>query len=450
MLKPISISLSPNTEKDDILLTFKLLFQPWRWKKERNENNSRCIELEEEFKKYLSAKYAIAFNSGRSALMAILNSLELNQDDEILLQAFTCNAVANPIIWSGLKPVYVDCDERTFNIDIEDLKRKITPKSRAVMVQHTFGLAVNLDEILEICRQGEEDKSSFSPFAKARENNLILIEDCAHSLGAEYKGRKVGTFGRAAFFSFSRDKVISSVYGGMAVTNDDEVAKKLREYQEKIGFPSYCWIFQQLLHPVLMNWLILPTYKIFGKYLLILFQRLQILSKAVHWREKRGLRPGYFPKGLCNALAVLALNQFKKLERFNNHRKEIAEIYRKELKEEAKPSSLTRATAKGEEEDLSSSLELPQEKEQIYLRFAVKHPKAHEIIKKAWQKNILIGDWYTSPIAPHDTKLNKLQYQLGSCPKAEKLSRETFNLPTHINISQREAKKIIGFLESWK
>jgi dTDP-4-amino-4,6-dideoxygalactose transaminase len=199
-----------------------------------------------------------------------------------------------------------------------------------------------------------------------------------------------------------------------------------------------------------MNYLILPTYRILGKYLLILFQWFQILSKAVHWREKRGLRPGYFPKRLPNALAVLALNQFKKLERFNNHRKEIAEIYRKELKEEAKPSSLTRATAKGEEEDLSSSLELPQEKEQIYLRFAVKHPKAHEIIKKAWQKNILIGDWYTSPIAPHDTKLNKLQYQLGSCPKAEKLSRETFNLPTHINISQREAKKIIGFLESWK
>jgi len=434
MLKPISISLSPNTEKDDVLLAFKLLFQPWRWKKERNENSSRCIELEEEFKKYLSVKYAIAFNSGRSALMAILNSLGLNQDDEILLQAFTCNAAANPIIWSGLKPVYVDCDERTFNIDIEDLKRKITPKSRAVMVQHTFGLAVNLDEILEICRQGEEDKSSSSPFAAARENNLILIEDCAHSLGAEYKGRKVGTFGRAAFFSFSRDKVISSVYGGMAVTNDDEVAKKLREYQEKIGFPSYYWIFQQLLHPVLMNWLILPFYKIFGKYLLILFQWLQILSKAVHWREKRGLRPGYFPKRLSNALAVLVLNQFKKLERFNNHRKEIADFYYNELKE-------------------LSSFELPAnpgDRRQIYLRFAVKHPKAHEIIKKAWQKNILIGDWYTSPIAPHDTKLNKLQYQLGSCPKAEKLSRETFNLPTHINISQREAKKIIDFLEPWK
>jgi len=360
--------------------------------------------------------------------MAILNSLELNKDDEVLLQAFTCNAAVNPILWSGLKPVFVDCDETTFNTDTEDLKRKIGPKSKAVMVQHTFGLPLEMDKILEICRQGEEDKSSSSPFAKARENNLILIEDCAHSLGADFEGKKTGTFGKASFFSFSRDKVISSVYGGMAVTDDDTLAKKLKDFQEEIGYPSYFWVFQQLLHPILMNWLILPTYSILGKYFLILFQWLQILSKAVHWKEKRGLRPGYFPKRMPNALSILALNQFKKLERFNIRRKEIAQIYRKELK--------------------NTSFELPQEKEQIYLRFAVKHPKAHEIIKKAWQKNLLIGDWYTTPIAPHDTKLDKMQYVPGTCPKAEKLSKETFNLPTHINISKKEAQKIIDFLKS--
>ena len=173
--------------------------------------------MEKEFKKYLGVKYAISFNSGRSAFLAILNSLELKNDDEILLQAFTCNAVPNPIIWAGLKPVYVDCDEKTFNIDIEDLKRKITQKSKVVIVQHTFGLPAEMDEILEICQK----------------NNLILIEDCAHSLGAEYKGKKVGTFGKAAFFSFSRDKVISSVYGGMVATNDDEFGEKNKRISGK-------------------------------------------------------------------------------------------------------------------------------------------------------------------------------------------------------------------------
>ncbi|MFH1181185.1 MAG: aminotransferase class I/II-fold pyridoxal phosphate-dependent enzyme [bacterium] len=416
-LKPISISLSPNTEKDDVFLALKLLFQPWKWK--HYENGSRDIEVE--FKKYLGVKYALAFNSGRSSLMVILDSLGLQKGDEVLLQAFTCNAVPNPVLWSGLKPVFVDAYERTFNIDIDDLKRKIGPRSRAVIVQHTFGKPAEMDEILEICRQ----------------NNLILIEDCAHSLGAIYKGKKVGTFGKIAFFSFSRDKVISSVYGGMVVTNDDGLAQKLNAYLSGIGFPSICWIFQQLLHPVLMTWLIIPTYKYFGKYLFVLFQELNILSKAVCWKEKRGLRPAYFPKRMPEALAILALSQFKKLERFNQHRKEIAKFYA---------------------ENLGGQLD----EGNVYLRFTIKHPKAHEIIKKAWKNNLLIGDWYTTPIAPDYSKLEKIKYgknlrlssenmgyKLGFCPKAEKLAKETLNLPTHINISKREAQKIVDFLRKY-
>jgi dTDP-4-amino-4,6-dideoxygalactose transaminase len=428
MYRPTSISLSPNTEKDDISLAFRLKFQPWLWKKGKT-----ITELEGEFKKYLGVRYAASFNSGRSALMAILNSLAFEKDSEILLQAFTCNAVANPIIWAGLKPIYVDVNNETFNIDAEDLKKKITPKSRAVIVQHTFGLPAYMDEIFKICE----------------EKNLILIEDCAHSLGANYGVKKVGTLGKVSFFSFSRDKVISSVYGGMAVTNDDELAKKIKEYQEKIGYPSYFWIKQQLLHPVLMNRLILPIYSVLGKYLLILFQWLHILSKAVHWKEKRGLKPCYFPKRLPNALAVLALNQFKKLERFNQHRKEIANFYFQELAR--KQGSEERSDEGSYYNELKETdFELPVREQQIFLRFTVKHRQAHEIIRMAWQNNILIGDWYTTPIAPYDTKIDKIQYVSGSCPVAEKLAKETLNLPTHINISKEDAKKIVEFLKQWR
>ena len=419
----ISISLSPNTEKDDIGLAARLIFQPWKWKINKNLKNypggekvkSASRLLEEEFKKYLGVKYAFAFNSGRSALMAILNALNFQQNDEILVQAFTCNAAVNPIIWSGLKPIYVDCDENTFNLDLKDLERKIGSRTRVVMVQHTFGLPAEIDEILEICRK----------------HRLILIEDCAHALGAEYKGRKVGTFGQVAFFSFSRDKIISSVYGGLAVTNNQELAQKIANYQKEVGYPSLYWIKQQLLHPLLMNWLILPTYPWFGKYLLVLLQYLQILSKAVHWREKRGQKPRYFPKKMPDALAILALNQLKKLEKFAQHRQMIAQLYYNELKETNFILPVN-----------------PSDRKQTFLRFSLKHPQAHQIIRKAWQKNFLIGDWYTSPIAPDDTKLEKMHYKLGMCPKAEKLSQEVFNLPTHINISPTTAKKIINFLKN--
>ena len=415
MIRPISISLSPNTEPDDVWLAFRLLFQPWKWKK-----GKAIRQFEEGFARYHGTKHAISFNSGRSSLIAILDALNFEQGSEILVQAFTCNAVPNPVIWSGLKPVYVDCREDDFNMDADDLEKKIILRQssgqapKAVIVQHTFGIPGDLAKIQEICK----------------EHDLILIEDCAHALGATYKGRKVGTWGDISFFSFSRDKVISSVYGGMVITSNEELAKKIKTVQERVGYPSFLWIKQQLLHPILLNAVILPTYGIFGKYLLVFLQQAKILSKAVHWKEKRGMKPAYFPKCMPNALALLALRQLEKLGRFNEHRKKIAQQYYKAL--------------------ANTSFELPksfEERENIFLRFTVKHPKAHEIIRKAWAQNLLIGDWYTSPIAPADTKEDKVFYEKGSCPTAEKLAGVTLNLPTHINIKEKEVQKVIEFIK---
>lgn len=420
MLKPISVSLSPNTEKDDIFLAFKLIFQPWRWK--NSENCSRCIE--EEFKKYLGVKYAISFNSGRSALMAILNSLELKKDDEVLLQAFTCNAAVNPIIWLGMKPVFVDCDEKTFNIDPDDLKRKITPKSKVVMVQHTFGLPSDMDKILEICQK----------------NNLILIEDCAHSLGAKFQGKFCGTYGNAAFFSFGRDKIISSVFGGMAVTNDEKIGECLGSFQEKLDFPANFWIFQQLLHPILINYLILPVFGLnqyLGRILLGFFHKLSILSKAVYKKEKKGELPKCFPKKFPHPLAILAKNQFKKLERFNQHRREIAKLYEEELKNTAGVNLLLAKP--------------PEGKEPTFLRYPILfRGNTDNILKEARKRKIYLDDgWRKTPIVPPDTVLTKMKYNSGSCPRAEKIAKNIINFPTHINISKDDAKKITEILKNY-
>lgn len=409
--KPISISLSPNTEKDDVRLAWKLLFEPDLW-----VGGKAAEKLEERFKEEIGVKYAFAFNSGRSALMAVLDGLAFEAGGEVLLQAFTCNAAANPVIWSGLKPVYVDCNNN-YNIDTEDLIKKITPKSRAVMVQHTFGQPCDLDEVIRICR----------------EKKLVLIEDCAHSLGAQYKGRNVGTFGDVSFFSFSRDKIISCVYGGLASAKDKKTAERIAAFQSRVGNPDRLWIEQQLLHPVLMNWLIIPTYSAFGKYLLVLFQKTRILSKAIHWKEKRGSKPDYFPKRMPNALALLCLKQFEKLERFNSHRRSLAAFYYRDLAD----TTFSMPPKAGENSCAS------------YLRFTVRDKDAREVIDEAWRKNLLIGDWYTSPVVPDDTLVNRLEYVPGSCPNAEKLARETLNLPTHINITEEDAKTVSEFIKNY-
>jgi len=431
--KPISISLSPNTEKDDIALAFKLLFQPWLWQKGMMEIRSRgplpggrregrSPSIEEEFKKYLGVKYAVSFNGGRAGLMAILEAIEIKPGDEVLLQSFTCNSAVNPILSRGAKPVFVDIDS-TLNLDPEDLKKKITSKSKAVMIQHTFGWPTQIEEISKI----------------AKENNLYLIEDCAHSLGAKYKAKFCGTFGDAAFFSFGRDKIISSVFGGMAITNNQKIGEGIKEFRNKLDYPSNFWIFQQLLHPILINYLILPAYGLnqyLGRVLLGFFHQLQILSKAVYKKEKKGEIPQCFPKCLPNALAILALNQFKKLERFNEHRREIAAFYQDALK--------------------NTNFVLPLAKEggnrtPTFMRYPIlTNLNTDKTLSQARKRKIYLDDgWRKSPIVPPDTEIKKMEYTFGSCPKAEKVANSIVNLPTHINISEKEAEIIINFLKKY-
>ncbi len=411
--KPISISLSPNVQKDDLILALKLLFQPWKWKQ-----GSAIKKLENDFAKYLGVKYAFSFNSGRSAFYAILKALNLPEGSDVLLQAFTCNAVPNPVLWAKLNPIYIDC-ANDFNGEVESLKLS---SYKVRVVQHTFGLPADVDSIM----RHFDSQSSLSA------GKPIIIEDCAHALGAEINGKKVGTFGKAGFFSFSRDKVISCVYGGMAVTNDDELGRKLEQLQKEFGQPSIFWVKQQLLHPILLHFFILPIYHFLdlGKIFLVLSQMAHILSKAVSWQEKRGLKPDYFPKALPNALAMMAQNQFNKLEKFNTHRKEIAEFYYQKL--------------------AGTKFVLPKRENNIFLRFSVQHPMATEILYEAWHKeNILLGDWYTTVIAPDDTNMDEMKYKAGQCPTAEWLAKRTLNLPTHINISIEDAKRIVNFLKKF-
>ncbi|MDP6704570.1 MAG: DegT/DnrJ/EryC1/StrS family aminotransferase, partial [archaeon] len=194
--------------------------------------------------------------------------------------------------------------------------------------------------------------------------------------------------------------------------------------------PSHLWIAQQLVHPLFMG-IVLPAYKLGGKYLLILLQQLHILSKAVHWKEKRGKKPGYFPRSLPGGLAVLASHQLQKLGRINQYRKHVAQLYEKAL--------------------MSEHVLTPTfpDREHIYLRFPVRHTDAHGMIRKAWDKNMLIGDWYTSPVVPDDTQLDAVGYRKGSCPVAEKLAAETLNLPTHINMREQDVQDIIQFMKSY-
>lgn len=410
--RPIFISLSPNTQREDVLLALRLLFSPRKW-----QEGEESGKLEKAFRKYFKTKFAVSFLSGRTALWAILKSLGIGKDDEVLLQAYTCVVVGNAITSLGAKSVWVDIDPETFNMDVVDFNKKISPKAKAVIVQHTFGQALGVEKIIEI----------------AKKCNLFIIEDCAQSLGGEYQGKKLGTLGDAAFFSFGRDKIISSVFGGMVITNNKKIGEKLKELQANLPFPPKIWIFQQLLHPLAFS-IIISTYYFlsFGKILHLLFKKANLLSKAVAGGERRGEMPEVLFSRMPNALAALALKQFEKLEKFNKQRIKIAKFYAEKLR------------------DLK--VQLPKTKKDLrhfFLRYTIKIDKAEELIRFAQKRKIFLGDWYRPVIAPGGTDLKKVFYQPGSCPKAEKASAMSVNLPTYPKMTLDDAKKVVKIMKEF-
>ncbi len=408
MTKVISISLSPNTEKDDVSLAFRMLFMPWKWRK-----GDEIKKFERIFRNYFGFRNSFSFNSGRSSLIAILSAMEVGNCDEVIVQGFTCNAAVNPILYVGAKPVFADIDDN-LNISPAEVRKKITDKTKAVMVQHTFGYPADIKEIKEICK----------------ENNLYLIEDCAHALGAKYKGEYCGSFGDAAFFSFGRDKVISSVYGGMVTVNNDALLERVSGFYKDLGCPSMPWVFQQLLHPVLMNVFVMPFYEYkWGRALLAFLVNSNILSKAVTFMEDQGKLPSYFPLRMPNGLAVLAINQFHKLDRFNNHRRELAGFYPRLLNKEHSVKIIFKKS---------------KDKEPIFLKYPVLSSNSDKLLRKLKGRGIYLNDgWRDAVVVPAKTNLRKLCYVHGDCPKAEEVAKKIISLPTHINISRNDVKRIV-------
>ena len=168
--------------------------------------------FEESLSEYLSIEHSVATSSGTTALHLALASLGVSAGDEVIVPTLTFAACANVILQCGATPVFVDVSEDTWTMDPQLIEELITEKTRAIMPVHLYGHPCDMDPILEI----------------ARRRDLFIIEDCAESLGATYKGKLTGTFGHVACFSFFANKVITTGEGGMLVTGDKEIMEKAR------------------------------------------------------------------------------------------------------------------------------------------------------------------------------------------------------------------------------
>lgn len=174
-----------------------------------------AVQFEEAFAKYIGVEYAVSVNSCTAALHLAMRALNIKPGDEVIVPVFTFAATANAPLFCGAKPVFADIDKKTFNISPEDTLERITGKTRVIIPVHYGGQACDMKAIKEI----------------AEDHKLGIVEDCAHSLGAEYEGEKTGRFGIGCF-SFYPTKIITTLEGGMLTTNDRDVAKKLKILRE--------------------------------------------------------------------------------------------------------------------------------------------------------------------------------------------------------------------------
>ncbi len=404
--KPIFTGFAPNLTLQDLKTACAFLFLPWHWK---NLCHGQAInKVEEWLRDYFQIKNVFTYDSGRTALHYALKALGAKENDDVLVQAYTCMVVSNAINWTRAKPIYVDvCDD--FNMDPEDLEKKITDKAKILIIQHTFGKPANLDKLLTI----------------AQKYKLKVIEDCAHALGARYSKQLVGTFGDIGMFSFGSDKIVSCGRGGALITNQEIIASKLREFQTQLPLANRLKVIQHLNSFPLFS-LGKSLYNLnFGKWLLGLARMLNLMNKIIYIPEKQGRPITFYPSLLPNALAQILLNQLKNLKTVNKHRQKIARLY-----------------------DQKISRQKPEwNKDSIWLRYTLLRNNAKAMRFQAKKAGIILGDWYSCPIAPCDINQQASGYISNSCPNAEKLAILSINLPTNCHISEKDVNRICKYVK---
>jgi dTDP-4-amino-4,6-dideoxygalactose transaminase len=418
-LRFISLEVGPNYQLDDGCIALRdIIFGRFANNKQRR---SWC---ENWFRSHLGRDndpdWRIHFSTNaRHGIYLLLRTLDIPQQSEILIQGFSCIVVPNSAIQAGMIPITCDISSENFNFDLDTIEKNITPQTKVWIIQHNFGMVMDIQRVREI----------------ADRHNLIVIEDCAHSLGAQYNNQPVGSFGDAAVYSFGRDKIISTTNGGAVV-----FAKHQQEWQNrfnaefiKIPQASTQSTIHNLLYPILVVFFIRPWYRLYlGKIVAVLNLRLRLTGEIYTNGEKKALQ-FVQPTQYSDILFGLLWNQLQKVERYNSHRKSIAKVY-------------------------SQAFQLPYQTNNAYLRFPIEistitktqklninTQRYYEIFKKSRLQGIYLGNWYTQVYvgSSYDDASTPYHYTPESVPTIYRLiQHQVINLPTEIHTSIDEARRI--------
>lgn len=355
------------------------------------------------------------FWKGRVALYALMKAYGIKKDDEVILPAFTCVVVPNAIIYCQAKPVYVDINPQTLNCDAEEIRKKITQKTKFIIAQNTFGLSSDLDAIMVI----------------AKEKNIIVIEDCTHGLGGFYKGRKNGTIADASFFSTQWNKPFSTGIGGMAFVHDKDVAEKMKSIEKTSKAPSFLERVQlsvllsvrSIMKAPAVYWPMIKLYRFLSKNNLV-------VGSSQGNELDNPILPDDFLKQMANVQLKKGISELMKLNQYVSHRVKVAAQYDEALRK--------------------LGFKINSNSDNAYLKYPLLVKDRKLFFELAAKKNIELGDWFISPIHPITEQFHLWQYDYGKFPIAEYVSAQIVNLPTHIDMGPKAVERVLSFLNENK
>lgn len=340
----------------------------------------RVMELEKTLCEITHAKYAVVVSNGTAALHLAAMTAGFKEGDEVIVSSITFAASANCVLYCGATPVFADINPETYNLDPASVRKLITPKTRGIVAVDFTGQAVELDEIRAICK----------------EHDLVLIEDAAHSIGTKYKGQPIGSIADMTCFSFHPVKTVTGGEGGAITTNDELLYRRLMRLRTHGITRSQ----EEMVHPTDAKW----------------------------YNEQVELGYNY---RMTDFQAALLISQLRKLPKFSARRREIAEKYDKVFKD--MPELIVQKEIP--ESDTTRHLYI------LHLNLELLNCDRRQFFDALYAENTCPQVHYI-PVYFH-SYYEKLGYQKGICPNAEKYYEEVMSIPCYYSLTDEDVEDVI-------
>jgi len=396
----ISLYYSSINFQQTFFILVSLFFSIWNNPSEKRKTFADSV------RKTFGDFMVFLFSTGRGAIAACLRSAGIGEGDEVIISSFNCIAVPTALLAVGAIPVYVDIDPVTLNVKPEAILNHLTPKTKAIVVQHTFGSSSDMYTIL----------------ALLKDKNILVIEDCALSLGSKNNGTLLGSQADAAIFSLEQSKTLSTGWGGILIIKNKMLGEKILNDYENISEQKKGIIIRDSIQTAISAVCHHPSFHFIGKYVIYFFFKIRLFRYSTPHNEIEGNPGNNFINKLSGTQSILGLSQWKRLQVVADKCRTNAEKLRNVLNE---TNFITLADPRpGRDEAVSPRIS-----------FLVKKPSHfHSFFS---EKGIETASWFDGPLSPlPDSDL--FNYDAKQYPASFFISRHIVNLPCHSRLTPND------------